>query len=167
MTVCANCGTGNDEAALFCQSCGAKLTAPRAVMTQYGGFWKRVVAWLIDSVVVGAATGIVIATTFGAGFVAVFLGHWLYEAFMLTSSWQSTLGKRAMGLIVTDTKGERLSFGRATGRHFAKLLSALMFGIGYLIVAFTEKKQGLHDLIAATLVLDRTADYTNLNGLRR
>jgi uncharacterized RDD family membrane protein YckC len=126
----------------------------KAVVTQYGGFWKRVVAWLIDTVVVSAATGIVIATTLGAGVVAVFFGHWLYEAFMVSSSWQATLGKRAMSLTVTDLQGRQVSFGRATGRYFAKWVSALFFGIGFLIVAFTEKKQGLHDMIARTLVLD-------------
>jgi len=121
----------------------------------YGGFWKRVVAWLIDAVVVGAGTGVVVATTLGAGFVAVFFGHWLYEALMTSSSWQGTIGKRAMEMIVTDSEGRRLSFGRATGRYFAKWVSTLTFGIGFIIVAFTSRKQGLHDIIAGTVVMNR------------
>jgi uncharacterized RDD family membrane protein YckC len=56
------------------------------------------------------------------------------------------------GLKVTDLYGNRISFERATGRHFAKILSAMILCIGYLMVAFTERKQGLHDLLAGTLV---------------
>ena len=131
----------------------AAAAAPAAIT--YGGFWMRVAAWLIDAVVVSAATGIVVATTLGAGIVAVFVGPWLYEAFMTSSSWQATLGKRAMNLVVTDLQGRPVSFGRATGRHFAKWISVMTFGVGFLIVAFTEKKQGLHDLIAGTVVVER------------
>jgi uncharacterized RDD family membrane protein YckC len=76
----------------------------------------------------------------------------LYEAFMESSSYQATLGKMIFGMKVTDLNGNRISFERATGRHFAKWLSAMILGIGYLMVAFTERKQGLHDLLAGTLV---------------
>ena len=65
---------------------------------------------------------------------------------------QGTLGKKALGMIVTDLDGGRIGFGRATGRYFAKILSALILGIGFIMVAFTQRKQGLHDLIASTLV---------------
>jgi uncharacterized RDD family membrane protein YckC len=87
--------------------------------------------------------------------VAVICGHWLYEALMTSSSWQATLGKRAMDMMVTDMEGRRISFGRATGRYFAKWVSTLTCGIGFVIVAFTEKKQGLHDMIANTVVISR------------
>ena len=71
---------------------------------------------------------------------------------MESSSTQATLGKMAMSIVVTDISGNRVSFGRATGRHFAKIISAIILYIGYLMIAFTEKKQGLHDIIADTLV---------------
>ena len=58
-----------------------------------------------------------------------------------------------MGIIVTDLEGRRIGFGKATGRHFAKILSALILGIGFLMVAFTQRKQGLHDILAGTLVV--------------
>ena len=58
----------------------------------------------------------------------------------------------AMDIIVTDLHGNRVSFGRATGRYFAKIISSIILFIGYLMIAFTEKKQGLHDIIAETLV---------------
>jgi len=90
----------------------------------------------------------------GGGVTLIFLvfGSWLYEAFMESSSYQATLGKMIFGMKVTDLNGNRISFGRATGRHFAKWLSAMILGIGYIMVGFTERKQGLHDLLAGTLV---------------
>jgi len=74
---------------------------------------------------------------------------------MESSELQATLGKMALGICVTDKYGNRISFGRATGRHFAKIISSLTLGIGYLAAAFTEKKQALHDIIAGCLVLKR------------
>lgn len=78
---------------------------------------------------------------------------WLYYALMESSARQATLGKMALGIIVTDIEGRRIGFGKATGRHFAKILSALILGIGFLMVAFTQRKQGLHDILAGTLVI--------------
>lgn len=141
----------------------------------YGGFWIRVIAFIVDAIIVRAATWPV-AMIFGLGSSAarmgqspdaalglhlfgggvvvalVILGSWLYEAFMLSSQYQATLGKMIFGMKVTDLYGNRISFARATGRHFAKWLSGMILGIGYLMVAFTERKQGLHDLLAETLV---------------
>jgi uncharacterized RDD family membrane protein YckC len=82
-----------------------------------------------------------------------FLGNWLYFSLMESSSSQGTLGKIACGLKVTDTRGRRISFGRATGRYFAKILSGLTLGIGYLMVGWTRQKRGLHDFVAGTLVV--------------
>jgi len=78
---------------------------------------------------------------------------WIYSAGLESSVKQATLGKMALGMRVTDLAGRRISFGRATGRHFAKILSVLILGIGFLMVAFSEKKQGLHDKVAETLVM--------------
>jgi uncharacterized RDD family membrane protein YckC len=88
----------------------------------------------------------------GVTFILLLFGNWLYEAFMESSSYQATLGKMIFGMKVTDLNGNRISFERATGRHFAKWLSAMVLGIGYIMVGFTERKQGLHDLLAGTLV---------------
>ena len=158
---CPRCGQTNDAVARFCQSCGYDFSTTKPVTISisgsgYAGFWKRVAAILIDSCVVSLATGLVAAATFGAGWFAVFFLHWFYEAAMLSSEMQATLGKMALGIVVTDTAGQRLSFARATGRHFAKWLSALILGIGFLMAAFTAKKQALHDLIAETLVVNKT-----------
>jgi uncharacterized RDD family membrane protein YckC len=73
---------------------------------------------------------------------------------MESSVRQATFGKSVMSLRVTDDGGQRISFGRATGRFFAKIVSGMVpLLIGYIMAAFTEKKQALHDLIAGTLVL--------------
>jgi uncharacterized RDD family membrane protein YckC len=82
---------------------------------------------------------------------------WLYFAFCESSAWQATVGKLALGIRVTDMQGRRISFPRALGRYPAKYLSALIFLIGFLMVAWTKRKQGLHDLIAGTLVLNGRA----------
>jgi uncharacterized RDD family membrane protein YckC len=79
--------------------------------------------------------------------------NWLYYALLESSAWQATLGKKALGLEVTDMEGRRISFGRATGRFFAKIISALILWIGFIMAGFTEKKQALHDMIAGTLVI--------------
>jgi uncharacterized RDD family membrane protein YckC len=88
----------------------------------------------------------------GVTFILLVFGSWLYEAFMESSSYQATLGKMIFGMKVTDLNGNRISFERATGRHFAKWLSGMILCIGYIMVGFTERKQGLHDLLAGTLV---------------
>jgi uncharacterized RDD family membrane protein YckC len=81
---------------------------------------------------------------------------WLYSALLESSERQATVGKMIFNLKVTDMSGNRISFGRATGRFFAKLVNNLVpFQIGYIIAGFTEKKQALHDFIAATTVMYR------------
>jgi uncharacterized RDD family membrane protein YckC len=82
------------------------------------------------------------------------LGSWLYSAYFESSEWQATVGKKVMNLVVTDMQGNRVSFGRASGRFFAKIISGLIpLGIGYILAGVTEKKQALHDMIASCLVL--------------
>ena len=78
---------------------------------------------------------------------------WLYDALQESSAHQATLGKRVCGLRVTDLSGQRISFARATGRHFAEMLSALTLFIGYMMAGWTERKQALHDIIAGTYVV--------------
>jgi uncharacterized RDD family membrane protein YckC len=89
-------------------------------------------------------------------FCVAVLGGWLYYALMESSSWQGTLGKRALGLVVTDLGGARVTFGRASGRFFARIITALIpLFIGYILAGFTEKKQALHHMIAGCLVIRR------------
>ena len=99
----------------------------------------------------------ILAMMGGLGFVYLFVivSRWLYYALQESSPAQATLGKRAVGIIVTDEEGERISFGRATGRYFGKMISGIILAVGYIMAAFTEKKQALHDMIAHTLVVKR------------
>lgn len=79
--------------------------------------------------------------------------EWLYYALMTSSKSQATLGKMAVGVKVTDLNGERISFLRATGRYFSKIISEAIFWVGYIMAGFTDRKQGLHDFIASTYVV--------------
>jgi uncharacterized RDD family membrane protein YckC len=92
------------------------------------------------------------AVGFLLGLTIGLVGSWLYFALTEASPWQATLGKKALGLRVTDTAGGRISFARASGRFWSKLLSGFILGIGFVMIAFTERRQGLHDLVAGTLV---------------
>jgi uncharacterized RDD family membrane protein YckC len=144
----------------------------------YGGFWRRLLAYLIDSVILGTIGGalqavlalivhgssaipqnggVVPTAASGVWSIIFVVGAWLYFAFMESSQYQATLGKMALGMKVTDVEGERISFARATARWFAKILSALILYIGFIMIAFHPRKRGLHDIIAGTLVYKAAA----------
>jgi uncharacterized RDD family membrane protein YckC len=132
----------------------------------------RVLAYVIDALLMSAiffplgfALGLVMAASgsnqnspemvFARMLVNVvsIAAGWLYNALLESSSWQGTVGKKLLGLRVTDLDGQRIGFGRATGRYFGKILSGIICFVGFVMVAFTEKQQGLHDMMAGTLVL--------------
>jgi uncharacterized RDD family membrane protein YckC len=122
----------------------------------YGGFWIRVAAWLFDTIILVPL--VLAALAFPPAWLVVIPLVWLYHPVMESSRWQATLGKRLCGLAVVSTGGRRISFVRALVRHFAKYLSGALIGIGFLMIALTREKRGLHDMIAGTLVIgDRTA----------
>ena len=163
------------------------VPAVMALPSPYAGFWLRLIAHIIDGVVLMVVFGIlfligiafvgigalrqaaesmqqsdpefpiaIIAMIVFVGIAAV-IASWIYYAYTESSANQGTLGKMALGLIVTDMEGRRISFGRATGRYFAKIITGLIpLGIGYMMAGFTEKKQALHDMIVGTLVLRKT-----------
>lgn len=130
----------------------------------YAGFWRRAGAYLIDYFLVAFVLKLVAAamlTGRPSGGRAVLyililsIGGCLYYALLESSASQATLGKRALGIKVTDLYGERVSFGRALGRLFAHVLSSLIVGFGFVMALFTERRQTLHDKIAGTLVVKR------------
>src|SRR5713226_10045376 len=153
------------------------LRKSRSIMFQtfeapvYAGFWLRFLAYFIDTLIscaifipVGIILGLIIVASgsdpdaadmllvrFSTNGLSIVAG-WLYFSLCESSSWQGTVGKKVLGLRVTDLDGQRISFANATGRHFGKILSGLILGIGFIMVAFTERKQGLHDIMASTLV---------------
>jgi len=138
---------------------------------RYAGFWLRVVAFLVDTLVLmpanfvmGFVLGVVLASGWGvtdqdtlqaAGSIMGIVLAWLYYTLMTSSRFQGTLGKMAVGAKVIDQGGERIGLGRANARYWSKILSGVLLMIGYLMVAFTTRKQGLHDKLASTLVVRR------------
>jgi uncharacterized RDD family membrane protein YckC len=88
--------------------------------------------------------------------VLIVIALWLYHAYLESGEKQATYGKQAMGIYVTDLMGDRVTFGRASGRFFAKMVTGMIpLGIGYAMAGFTERRQTLHDMIASCLVLRR------------
>jgi uncharacterized RDD family membrane protein YckC len=208
---CSKCGANVADGIAFCSACGQPMVgfsvgqaaaatpgAPGGTVyaqpaqagwqapgvrpaVAYAGFWLRVVAFIIDALVlyfVGMIVMLPFAASMGMGMRGMMTGrppnlegllpmihamirltllrtvlNWLYYSLLESSAWQATLGKKALGLEVTDLDGNRIGFGRATGRFFAKIISSIILGIGYLMAGFTEKKQALHDILAGTLVI--------------
>ena len=202
---CQACGANVPDGTAFCTSCGRPIVghsvgqsggaaavamAPPVVVagtsTAFAGFWLRLVAAILDNVILAIPTAplaILIFATMLPGlalargnpallfvtffprlifFVILILAlKWLYWALMEASSWQATLGKKALGLYVTDLEGNRVSFGKASGRFWSgRGLSLVPLGNLYYLVdciccGFTEKKQAVHDMIAGCLVMRR------------
>jgi uncharacterized RDD family membrane protein YckC len=130
------------------------LVIPLLFLTGLAATLERLPHHLDGQISPAAIAAIVLlALTFAA--VAVVL-KWLYFAYLESGEKQATWGKQALGLYVTDGAAEHISFGRASGRFFAKMISGLIpLGIGYIMAGFTERKQALHDMIAGCLVLRR------------
>ena len=127
----------------------------------YSGFWRRFAAYLIDVILLNVIFWIVILILGGIGgdggavigYLLALVGYFAYFSYMESSERQATVGKSALGIQVTDLNGARISFGKALGRTAGKILSALILYIGFIMAAFTEKKQALHDIMAGTLVV--------------
>jgi uncharacterized RDD family membrane protein YckC/Tfp pilus assembly major pilin PilA len=154
-------------AAAYADERAAEPATPTAEVARYAGFWRRVGASAIDSalllgvlvvaLIAMSAAGMSDATVGVVYTLASWIGGWLYYALMHSSSHQATVGKRAVGIKVTDLAGERIGFARATGRYFATILSSLTLFIGFVMAGFTERRQTLHDMLASTLVVSRNA----------
>jgi uncharacterized RDD family membrane protein YckC len=181
---CSNCGAHNPDDAKFCSKCGFQLGTKAVVETSqdssacYAGFWKRFLAFLIDygilffgGAIVGVISGSVIGELFkgtltpmgtrqaiarAIGYILGVFLNWLYYTLLESSSVQATIGKMALGIIVTDLNGNRISFARANARYWSKIISALILCIGFIMAGFTKKKQALHDIIAETLVINKS-----------
>lgn len=213
---CSSCGATVKEGSTFCGTCGKPVSdsavqapaAPAAgavVATGgqpivpggmaaardtglYAGFWLRVVAAIIDGLLIGIPFVVIAVVIFASALpmmrdlgrepnpnpfllISLFfprllllaalglVGTWLYWSLLESSSWQATIGKKALGLYVTDLAGARLTFGRASGRFFAgrgiayvPSLGGLYFLIDCIMAGVTEKKQAVHDMIAGCLV---------------
>ncbi len=144
----------------------------------YGGFWLRVVAKIVDGIIIGVlSVGINMLVAFLVFGSPNYLPNALvkynahdrlvyqalsfplgiglaiaYACFFILR-WDATPGKMAVGLKLVRSDGERLSVGRIVGRYFSEWLSALILCIGYIMVAFDDQKQALHDRICDTRVI--------------
>ena len=145
---CPSCGQSVPADAGFCSGCGRVLTA-----VVYAGFWIRFLASLIDGVILfivglvlavaaGGTTGAVLQ--FAVGIVYT-IGFWIAQG--------ATPEKMALGIQITTVDGEPIGLGTAILRYIGYFVSALILLIGYLMIAFTPEKRGLHDYIAGTIVI--------------
>ncbi len=204
---CSRCGATVSDGVAFCSACGNSTGAAGTTQTQvgvlpppppqqqvaaavpvlYAGFWLRLVADIIDNLILDIPTGFLFFLLFAGmmpmlvsaraqenpmAVVVMFLpriltlalisvvGRWLYWSLMEASTWQATLGKKALGLYVTDMEGRRTTFGRTSGRYWAgrgitivPYLGWLYYLISCIMAGLTERKQALHDMIANCLVL--------------
>jgi len=137
----------------------------------YAGFWRRLVAVIVDSLILGLVTKILgldvkLYSPFDSGpafgfSLAGLLIATLYFAGFESSKWQATPGKKAMGIMVQrEDSGRRLTGQQAAMRFLLKLLSAFILMIGFIMAAFTKKKQGLHDILAGTIVVNDEPEGT-------
>lgn len=132
---------------------------------EYAGFWLRFAALIIDAIILSFPLLTIKYIIFGSiiseesNNLVYNLVNWvvqyIYFAGMESSSNQATLGKMVVGIKVTNMEGEPIDFMNATGRFFAKFISAIILLIGYIMAAFTPKKQALHDQLAKTLVVKK------------
>jgi uncharacterized RDD family membrane protein YckC len=168
---------GNEKAA-------GNIPARKSIV--YAGFWFRAAAYFLDTSTLGFVLGgivlrpILLKNHVGPSFqdawkfytgdspqatallLLIQLASWLYFAAFESSRWQATPGKKVLGLRVTDLEGKRLSFIRASGRYFGKLISWLLLGLGFVLAGFTEKKQALHDMLASCLVLRDPSKFSGV-----
>lgn len=175
---CPNCGKRVAPEAHFCLDCGFQLRMGVVQTTdkkdydiktefEYAGFWQRFVAYIIDYVflfIVGLILVFVLDIAIrhpdysDSSFnfydlIPALIVTWIYYSLMESSAAQATLGKQALKLIVVDVNGKRISFGKATGRFWGKILSTFILLIGFFMIALTKKKQGLHDILSGCLVI--------------
>jgi uncharacterized RDD family membrane protein YckC len=167
--ICQKCGALNPDAEKVCSKCGALAGAGLPA-----GFWLRLVAFVIDSIILAVVfMGIIWSWDYFSGLaskiekmiglaavvrvysIILVIFNWLYFAIQESSGKQGTLGKMMVGIKVTDLNGNRISFGRATGRLFAKNVSMAILFIGFIMAGLTRTKQSLHDMMAGTWVVKK------------
>jgi uncharacterized RDD family membrane protein YckC len=145
---CPSCGQSAAADARFCPGCGRVLSA-----VVYAGFWIRFASYIID-VIILFVVGIVLALAVGGtpGTLLQFAVGLVYTIGFWTAQG-ATPGKMAVGIKITTVDGDDIDFGRALLRYVGYIASAIILLIGYLMIAFTREKRGLHDYIAGTVVI--------------
>ncbi len=175
--VCPRCHRPNEPSSRFCYNCGLPLneevgfrqpTPSLSALAQGppAGFWARLVASFLDYLV-GLSILYFTLPLFGTSLweyvtaeeirpeILIDITSGLLYQTLLVGAFATTVGKRTLTMYVRRPDGSRVGYGRALGRELAKFLSAITFGIGFLMIAFRSDKRGLHDLIADTVVIKR------------
>ena len=117
----------------------------------YAGFWIRFVAYLIDVVIIMIPSMIIIFVGQPSLLqLIISIGYFIYFP---SSEYMATPGKMALGLVITDEHGNRIGAGTAAVRYIGIIIASIPLGIGLFIIGFTEKRMGLHDMIARTRVV--------------
>lgn len=172
---CQECGASSKLNQKLCIECGFELLNFNINTAEYAGFFRRLGAFLIDTAVLIAIIFpivmilmiieelVILTGTYeyeifeimmdALVYIFVTIIFWLYYALMEASSKQGTLGKMALGIIVVDADGKRISFARASGKHFGRYISGSILLIGYAMAIFTKRNQALHDIMAETYVI--------------
>jgi uncharacterized RDD family membrane protein YckC/Tfp pilus assembly major pilin PilA len=166
---CATCGNEALPGQQFCaQHRGQPSERSIATTDVYANFWQRFGGLVIDYLIVAVGLGILAAILIPAapdfGGLLVLLAAVAYYVGFESSPLQGTPGKLAMSIKVTDLEGERIGIGRALGRYLGKIISWLILGIGFIMAAFTGRRQGLHDLMAGTLITRKALTPAQIAG---
>jgi uncharacterized RDD family membrane protein YckC len=182
-TFCPHCGHGpaRPPAAPATGSQGPYVSTTAMSPVRYGGFWRRCLAWTIDVVLISAAfsSALILLTLLlrlpvgsltnqinvfspdynsGAAqpwMVVLWILGGVYWAMCESSRHQATLGKIALGLVVTDVSGQRISLLRASLRYVSKQVNVVTLGVGYFMAGWTHQKQALHDKMTSCVVVRR------------
>ncbi|MDD5287737.1 MAG: RDD family protein [Dehalococcoidales bacterium] len=183
--ICTGCNAPNAPTSGYCYKCGLKL--PDKIGTgeltgKHAGFWIRLLAYIIDGVLLGIVTSFITVPIFLNIFGSTpdfswlsmiefpeklessfWLYYWLTVLISLgvetvyytiaIGKWGRTIGKAILKLKVLKSDGSHVSYGRAFGRSWAYVLNGFTLGIGFLVIAFNAQKRGLHDFICDTIVV--------------
>ena len=165
--VCPECGVANELSSSFCMICGfglSELAGGDGNEIRYVGFWRRFLAWMIDTLIlisIGVMLMVLAVMAYVAGLGEEHLGAF-YTLYCIISLvyiigfwvWRGqTLGKMALGVKIISSDGRPVTLGRAILRYFGYMVSQFILYIGYLMIAWDHRKQGLHDKIAGTVVV--------------
>lgn len=125
--------------------------------TRYAGFWIRAAAGLIDGIILVIPLSFTVLVLAPAGFLGIFAGKLLifgfYETHFYSSAWMGTPGMKILGIKIVDYSYRRIDFDQALSRLLAEFVSGILLGIGYIMIAFDKRHQGLHDQLARTYVI--------------
>lgn len=178
---CAKCGKSYQADFKKCPYCNKQETKTTPVQDNFGNYRERtslrffqfkqadfalrMTAMMIDLIILLIPSIILIVFTKVIGVILCIILGWAYYALLESSSLQGTIGKFALKLEVTDLEGQPLNLLQATKRYFAHYLSILTLGAGFIILAFNDKKQAIHDLLTDCMVLDVVQQNKNAHIL--